>query len=263
MCGCGFLHTFEVTGWLIVRAKKRDMHSSSQRTQLAHWTPIHKRSISASTIITALQQQATGKNFQHFVPRDSVRDCVDSTRKRTVMLILNVVRCLLLRNVVEFFIERSQNNQQHKLHELLSTSLVQSFTFSNLLGCLSANARFALERSSFKFERWFFGYFHRFRCCHHTNKCVPYHYCTAHITLYLHTTHTSQRFLCTRLMLNCLWYNWHLTSHCGIFASTRNRSHTTNVIGWSVIAIFVFGRQLFELLEHRFKCLWLMLYCTI
>lgn len=181
--------------------------------------------------------------ISHFVPRDSVRLC----KKRTVLLMLFAACC----SGMWWNFHRKRWKKAANIN-FMNHYLHLSFNHSHLAICFDTCLH-ACERSNLHCERSSFIWTMIFRIfssismrCH-TNKCAPYHDCRAHITLYLHTFSQPANGFCV-LMLNCLWYNWHLASHCGIFASTLlffrilewNWSHTTNVIGWSVIAILCF-----------------------
>lgn len=97
MCVCMWMCLFtHLWGdWLVdcAREKRYALYAPCSYWRIE--TPIHKRSISASTIITALQQQATGKNFAFRTKR------FGETLQETNCA-ADVVCCLLLRNVVEF-----------------------------------------------------------------------------------------------------------------------------------------------------------------
>lgn len=162
---CLFTHLWG--DWLVdcAREKKNDVYSSST-LGLAHWTPIHKRSISIQQL---LQPCSNGRpaRISYFVPRDSVRLC-RLYKKRTVLLVLAACCSGMWWNFHRRKnMKKKWKKTQHKLYERLSTSLVQSFTFSNLLRCLSACSQTCLDlhaSAPLLFEWWFFGNFHRFRC---------------------------------------------------------------------------------------------------
>lgn len=88
VCGCAFLHTFEVTGWLIVRAKN-DMHCTLNRAAIG---ALKHQFIKEASQHQQLLQPCSNRRparISHFVPRDSVRLC----KKRTVLLMLFAACC--------------------------------------------------------------------------------------------------------------------------------------------------------------------------